>query len=157
MPIQGSVLYRSRRTKTEKLQRKEEFSSQTPAVLGIPPVSATTSREGRLGSKYIEVPQPGTNSPFAVQVQRLHCREEDKHFRACFSTAPSCRQSQSSCWVTFQPSPRGILPSQLLCGGGEAGQTGGSASIAQHGLEYQMLQVGQREQEVSYLSFYEHS
>lgn len=117
MPIQGSVLYRSRRTKTEKLQRKEEFSSQTPAVLGIPPVSATTSREGRLGSKYIEVPQPGTNSPFAVQVQRLHCREEDKHFRACFSTAPSCRQSQSSCWVTFQPSPRGILPSQLLCGG----------------------------------------
>lgn len=117
MPIQGSVLYRSRRTKTEKLQRKEEFSSQTPAVLGIPPVSATTSREGRLGSKYIEVPQPGTNSPFAVQVQRLHCREKDKHFRACFSTAPSCRQSQSSCWVTFQPSPRGILPSQLLCGG----------------------------------------
>lgn len=61
VPIQGSVLYRSRGTETDKLQRKEEFSSQTPAVPGIPPVSATTSR---LGSKYTEVPQPGVNFPF---------------------------------------------------------------------------------------------
>lgn len=58
----------------------------------------------------------------------------------------------------FPAKPPGHPPQLvLLCGGGEAGQTGGSASIAQHGLEYQMLQVGQREQEVSYLSFYEHS
>lgn len=62
VPIQGSVLYMSRRTETEKLQRKEEFSSQTPAVLRIPPVSATTSREG---SKRSEVPQLGVNSPFS--------------------------------------------------------------------------------------------
>lgn len=68
VPIQESVLYRSRRTETEKLQRKEEFSSQTPAALGIPSVSAATSKEGRLGSKYTEVPQPGVNSPFPVQV-----------------------------------------------------------------------------------------
>lgn len=52
----------------------------------------------------------------------------------------------------FQPSPRGILPRAALWQRGEAGQTGGSASIAQHGLEYQILQVEQREQEVSYLS-----
>lgn len=69
VPIQESVLYRSRRTETQKLQRKEEFSSQTSAVLGNPPVSATTSREG---SKCTEVPQPSVNSPFPVQVQRLH-------------------------------------------------------------------------------------
>lgn len=60
--------------------------------------------------------------------------------------------------ISDVPAPRASSPVRAAWWQrGEAGQTGGSASIAQHSLEYQTLQVGQREQEVSYLSTYEHS
>lgn len=68
MPIQGSLLYRGRRSEREITEQrgiqlpKHQLHSDSPPISAA--VTGTTSSEGRLGPGCSEVPQPEVTPPF---------------------------------------------------------------------------------------------